>query len=282
MPFVPSASGEFVTLSGDDGSSITVYRQGAHVASWKNSAGRDFMYVSPTNVFKKGTPIRGGVPLIWPQFSDMGPLPAHGVARVRDWDLVEERPGFASFGLSVRPGDAQLGSIHANLLLKVHFSNTSLNVTLDVVNKSEDTPLPFKFAFHTYFAVSNVRNIQIFGLDEASFADNLQQRKIFPPAPIREITQETDRIYYAVKNPVTVTDAGHGTSYVIAGENLADVVLWNPWVERAKKIADLPDDGFNYYVCVENAAVGNDVIVPPSGTWSGSQHVQVNANTSKI
>jgi glucose-6-phosphate 1-epimerase len=281
MPIQNNETGDFVTVSADDGSSIKVYRQGAHVASWKNSSGREFVYLSPSAVFKKGGALRGGVPIIWPQFSDMGSGTVHGVARVRDWNLLDERSGFVSFGLSVRPGDAQLGNTYADLVVEFQFSNTSLNMTLHVANGG-DSPLPFKFAFHTYFAVSHIHNVQVNGLDNSSYADNLFQRKVFPAAAIRNITQEVDRVYYDVEGPVTISDSGHGTSYVIASANLADVVLWNPWIERAKKFVDLPDDGYNFFVCVEHGVIGKDVVVPSKGSWSGSQIVQVNANSSKI
>jgi glucose-6-phosphate 1-epimerase len=204
------------------------------------------------------------------------------VARIRDWNLIEERSGFASFGLAIRPGDDKLGDdVHADLMLKVHFSNTNLNMTVDVVNGG-DAPLPFRFAFHTYFAVSNVSNVQVSGLDTANYSDNLLQRKVFPPAQVREITQEIDRVYYDVAGPVAVSDNGHNASLIIAALNLPDVVLWNPWIEKAKKMADLPDDGYNFYVCVEHGAIKEPVVVPAKGTWSGSQLVQVNAGSSKI
>lgn len=280
MPLQQNETGEFITVSADDGSSIKVYRQGAHITSWKNSAGREFMYFSPSAVFKKGGALRGGVPIIWPQFSDMGTGPVHGVARVRDWNFVEERQGFVSFSLSVRPGDAQVPNANGDLLLKVHFSNTNLNISLDVVNSS-DTPLSFKFAFHTYFAVSHIRNVSVEGLDTASYADNLQQRKVCGPSVVRQIDQEIDRVYMNVEGPVTVSDSGYGSQLVIAGSNLPDVVLWNAWIEKCKKIGDLPNDGYNFYVCVEHGVIGKDVVVPPKGTWNGSQIIQSN-QTSKM
>jgi D-hexose-6-phosphate mutarotase len=33
-------------------------------------------------------PIRGGIPLIWPQFGQAGPFPPHGFVRTHPWTLV--------------------------------------------------------------------------------------------------------------------------------------------------------------------------------------------------
>ncbi len=48
--------------------------------------------------------VRGGIPVCFPQFADLGPLPAHGFARNRRWTLATERSGkdFALVGLSSR------------------------------------------------------------------------------------------------------------------------------------------------------------------------------------
>ena len=43
-------------------------------------------------------------------------------------------------------------------------------------------------------------------------------------------------------------------------------VVWNPWAEKAAALADLPDDGFRHFVCIE-AAIANErqVVVAPGG-----------------
>jgi hypothetical protein len=43
----------------------------------------------------------------------------------------------------------------------------------------------------------------------------------------------------------------------------ADVVFWNPWSEKAAALADMDDDGYTKYVCVEPGTVANWVTVPP-------------------
>ena len=75
-------------------SSFTIQSHGAHVTSWKSAAvgngEQELLYVSPQALMD--TPekaIRGGVPICWPQFSEMGPYGmAHGWARSTKWDLL--------------------------------------------------------------------------------------------------------------------------------------------------------------------------------------------------
>jgi D-hexose-6-phosphate mutarotase len=53
-----------------DGSIAEVHSQGAHLTSWKGPTGDERLYTSPTAVFKEGSAIRGGVPIIFPVFGD--------------------------------------------------------------------------------------------------------------------------------------------------------------------------------------------------------------------
>jgi glucose-6-phosphate 1-epimerase len=36
------------------------------------------------------------------------------------------------------------------------------------------------------------------------------------------------------------------------------VVVWNPWQDKAARLADLPDDGWHDFVCIEAANAGED------------------------
>ena len=57
----------------------------------------------------------------------------------------------------------------------------------------------------------------------------------------------------------------------INAEGFADVVVWNPWVERSAAIADLPNDGFRHLLCVEAAAAQHPVRLAAGESWWGRQ-----------
>ena len=72
------------------GCTSEVYRHGAHVASWRDADGEDIIFLSSEAVFKPPKAIRVGIPLCFPQFSDLGPLAQqHGFARNEQWQLVD-------------------------------------------------------------------------------------------------------------------------------------------------------------------------------------------------
>ena len=68
---------------------------GAHITSWRvfKSAGRgadpvglappgqEMLWMSSLSPVDGSAPIRGGIPIVFPQFADTGPMKLHGFAR---------------------------------------------------------------------------------------------------------------------------------------------------------------------------------------------------------
>ena len=90
------------------GAAAVVSLHGAQVLSWTPPGGADRLYLSPQAVFDGRTAIRGGIPLCFPQFADLGSLPQHGFARTATWSVVTERTGddFALLTLGLADDEA--------------------------------------------------------------------------------------------------------------------------------------------------------------------------------
>ena len=274
MDFSSDKNGHaMIELQSSDGGRVTVYAQGAHITSWRNAHGEERLYMSPNAIFEAGKPLRGGVPLIWPQFNDMGKEVIHGVARRRVWGINKAEDGCGVFSLQITEQDKEISGFTVLLAFEVRFSSSELKMTLTVTNQGTAPTPQFRHAFHTYFAVPSVRT-DISGLDSSRFANNLKNRQVFDSSPRNKITEETDLIFFNVDQPVTLQWNNKSCGLVIAGENLPDVVLWNPHAERCKKISDLPPDGYLNYICVEHAVIEKPIVLEPRASWNGSQIVK--------
>ncbi|ORC93744.1 aldose 1-epimerase-like protein [Trypanosoma theileri] len=275
-----------VVAKHEDGSSVTVHLQGAHITSWRNSNGEELLYTSPTAVYKEGVPIRGGVPIIFPQFSNSGPLPSHGFARVRQWNKQQVQSGMASFTLDVDPREMQHSHSEkaeenttastgvVSLLYTITFSNDQLQLQMKIVNNDSASDVEFTFAFHTYFAVDDIEQTLVNGVNLTPYIDSLsKERKVRHPEQFWGFMGEVDRIYLNQRCAVMLLDMSKKRTTHIAGVNLPDVVLWNPWVEKSAKMKDLPPDGYKKFVCVEHGAIGKKVKIPPKGEWKASQQI---------
>src|SRR6478752_4924952 len=90
-PIVPGKNGmSTVLLSHPSGSSADIYLNGGHVTSWIPAGGREVLFMGKTATFAPGDPIRGGIPVVWPQFANLGGLPQHWFARKSEWRLADE------------------------------------------------------------------------------------------------------------------------------------------------------------------------------------------------
>jgi D-hexose-6-phosphate mutarotase len=50
-----------------------------------------------------------------------------------------------------------------------------------------------------------------------------------------------------------------------------DCVLWNPWVDKSRALADMDDSGYLSFVCVEPGVVSEYVTVAPGEALNLSQ-----------
>ena len=93
----------FTVEFGDDAVDVAYY--GATVTSWR-TAGRERLWMSSLSRLDESGPIRGGVPVAFPQFADQGPLPLHGFARTLRWTRVggESRDDCATATFALRTG----------------------------------------------------------------------------------------------------------------------------------------------------------------------------------
>ncbi len=69
-------------------STAEIYLHGAHVTGFQKTGEPPLLFMSAKSLFATDKAIRGGVPICFPWFGSREGLPAHGFARVTDWELV--------------------------------------------------------------------------------------------------------------------------------------------------------------------------------------------------
>ena len=51
-----------------------------------------------------------------------------------------------------------------------------------------------------------------------------------------------------------------GRRLVVTTEGAGNVVVWNPWDAKAKEVADIGDDDWTAFVCIEGANAFEDAV----------------------
>ncbi|MDZ4073598.1 MAG: D-hexose-6-phosphate mutarotase [Hylemonella sp.] len=264
------------SLSLPNGDHLRVLLHGAHVVSWV-SGGRERLYLSPRSAFDGQSAIRGGVPVCFPQFNQRGPLPKHGFARNLPW-VVDMPPVLTPEAARMRlrlPASAatrQFWPQAFELTLTLELRPACLQFTLDVHN-SDVLPLNFTGALHTYLAVDDIAAAQLTGLEGQPEWDALTDRHGRATGPLR-FQGGFDRVYDAASQALVLHD-GPQRVRIEQSPGWAQTVVWNPGVELAATLPDLPADGYAHMLCVEAAQVMQAIAVPAGGTWQGWQRLSL-------
>ncbi|MCA1962355.1 MAG: D-hexose-6-phosphate mutarotase [Prosthecobacter sp.] len=251
--------------------SASVAENGAHVMTWQ-PMGQDqpVLYLSPQATLSPGKAIRGGIPICWPWFNahPSDPTkPMHGIARIQRWELLR--------------ADAQLD--HVSMLFRLRSTGQTcdvwphdftchvgislgakLEVSLMTQNNGTEA-MVITEALHTYLAVGDIAQTTVRGLKGARYLDTVGT----PAQRLQEgeITFgcEVDRQYVSTAG-VVVDDPAWDRRLIIDKLGSGTTVVWNPWIDKSKRLPDLPDEAYRGFLCVEAANAGEAAVrLPPGG-----------------
>lgn len=237
-----------------------LYRHGAHLTRWRPTGHDEVLWLSNLAKFEYGKAIRGGVPICFPWFAGNQPAndpdgPAHGYTRTTTWEFIDAKHDDAGVTLSLRTATEPF-----TLQYDVTFGDT-LTMQLTATNTGS-APATFESALHTYFVVSQIKQVQVVGLENADYLDTVGgnlQNLTQNDQPIT-FESETDRIY-ASEATTRIIDPGLQRTITIEKENSGSTVVWNPWTDKAHKMVDFGDDEWPGMLCVESGNIGPSAVI---------------------
>jgi len=264
-----------VDLTSPGGWGAEVYLFGATVTAWATPRGENLLFLGKKAAFDGATPIIGGIPVIFPQFMNMGPCEFHGFARRLTWDVAaaaRESNGDARVTLSLQDNEAtrSVWPFAFRLQCEVRLGG-ALRCALRVANCG-DAPFSFQTALHSYFAVGDVRRTTVEGLQGLEYWLNRQRdvraRQTDSSVEFREFTSRT---YFDAPGPIILTDRASGREMRVSRENLPDVVVWTPWSAQTNFFSLMAEDEYQCVVAVEPGAIRNPILLKPGEEWEGGQ-----------
>ncbi len=264
-----------VALTSPDGATALILLQGAQLLSWLPAQGPEQLYLSPQASRVPGQAVRGGVPVIFPQFECRGPLPRHGFARTTRWSFehgtASSQDALAVFALNDNEATQAVWPHTFQAELTVRISNSRLDVELAVINTSL-APFEFTAALHTYLRVQDVAQAQLEGLQRLRYQDSVRGTEQIDHQERLKVTGEIDRIYFDAARELVLHDGPHRRR--ISAFGFKDAVVWNPGAEKSAAMNDLPPDGYQEMLCVEAAAIGTPVSLEAGAEWVARQSIE--------
>ena len=260
------------------GDQVLVALQGAQVLSWTTSDGAERMYLSPRALFDGHSPIRGGVPVCFPQFNQRGSLPKHGFARNLPWRLEASAASTDSIQMQLLLEASEQTrvwwpdhSFAARLCMTL--SRDALKLELSAHNTGA-TSWGFTAALHSYLRVDDIAQTQLEGLGG--------QARWNAVADVRDVQQgpvtfhgEYDSVFAAAAAPLQLQQSSGASLSIAQSPDWGNTVVWNPGSALSAQLTDMPDDGFQHMLCVEAACIDQPVHLAPGEQWSGWQQLRV-------
>ena len=273
-----------VVFSAADGATAEIHAHGAHVTSWRPAPGDvERLFLSERSSFEPDDSIRGGIPVIFPQFAAEGPLPRHGFARTSHWTLGEATrdqggDGVVSLSLTDSPATRAIWPASFRAMITVRIGGRRLAATLSVENTG-DQPFSFAAALHTYLRVTDVHDAEIIGLHGSRYRESRAPEQFTTDdQPTILVHGEIDRVYVDAPTRVTLRDGDRALA--ITTTNFPDVVIWNPGAEKAAAMKDMEPEGERRMLCIEAAAAQRPVRLEAGSSWSGTQTLTAEPHTA--
>lgn len=229
---------------------------------------------------------------MFPQFGQPLPeMPQHGFARTSHWSFesskLDQTAASVTFSLSNSAATLALWPHKFRLEYTVTLSDEQLNCSLKVKNIG-DSDFAAHTLLHTYLKVAEIGAVRVVGFKDRSFVDKVANSQVdLDTREVASIEREVDRVMTGsalhpipsvtmdcmdTKKRVTLSVlATLTTSDGVHTPTPHDVVFWNPWIEKAKALADLGDLDYLNFLCLEPGTTSNWVTVEPKNILSLSQ-----------
>ena len=238
--------------------------QGAHLFHYKVKDKPSLLWLSESAYFEEGKAIRGGIPVCFPWFGKNKEDPSllqHGFARTQLWTVILEEEideGTTHIQLQLKPNTDTLEqwAYQFDVTLDIIIGH-ELSIALSVTN-TDTKPFEISTALHTYFSVSDIDNISIKGLDNRAYYDALEEKTSIQNGDIL-IQEEVDRVYSNPSEMITLLDGDAKVNLQQEGSN--SLVVWNPWIDKSKQMADMTENGYRTMMCLETSNAREDARV---------------------
>lgn len=235
---------------------------GGQLLAWRPTGFDEVLWCSPTSR-RPPQAIRGGVPVCWPYFGRDGQpadAPQHGHARITAWQFVDamEEEEAVVLDLALPPDPRTPLRLRQRLRI-----GAALEQTL-ITTHAGDAGIAFTQALHSYFAVGDVEQVSVSGVDGLRYADKLEGGRHAQAGDWRldepRDPGRSDRIYEDAGSRFVLTDPVGRCRITVETRGSRSLVIWNPGEAGAAAIADMPPRGWREFLCVETANAGEDVV----------------------
>jgi glucose-6-phosphate 1-epimerase len=224
---------------------------GAQLLQPQLGDGSDIFYLSVLSMANRGAqPARGGVPVLFPQFANLGSGRKHGFARNVQWGALSDR----HYQLSISPNEYDNWPHAAQLELSWEITSNTLQMCFTVRNTGSGA-FEWSGGLHPYWLIPDLLQCRLTGF----------------PSAIEWNDQAYEQLFDT--NAELVLHCG---SYALELKTtgFTQWMVWNPGREGSNNLADMPPQDWKRFVCVEPVCASRPVTLQPDETFAGTLTVR--------
>jgi len=266
--------------------SAEIYMYGATVTSWIVN-GQERLFLSKKAILNGTKAIRGGIPIVFPQFNTKltTDLPSHGFARITYWKWAginintpdRKEVSFILTDKEVNKKYLEIWPHQFKLVYTVLLDGNSLSTKIKIKNTG-DEPWLFNTLLHTYFNVDDLSEAGVHGLLNCNYIDTSPEGNGDKKVEERQkivFQKEVDSIYYDVNQKNFKLKTGFKNDIMVEKCTLPDVVVWNPWIEKSRRMADFGEESYPHMFCFEVGSVYQPIELDVDAVYEGGQVLTV-------
>ena len=235
----------------------------------------DLMFISDNAYFQEGKATKGGIPICWPWFGaapepenkQHPKKPDHGFVRNSFWavlstDVLENGDTKIVLEFEDTEKTREIWPFRFYLSLEIVVGDS---LTLELLTRNTGNKVfSITEALHSYFNVGDATQVTVLGLEHTEYLDKKEDFVKACQVGAITIVEETDHIHTDIKHLLVIDDPAFKRKIKITSSGNKNVVVWNPWVKGSAEMADLNNDDYKHFICLEiaNAAADSVEILP--------------------
>lgn len=254
-----------------------IFLQGAQISQYQRHNEEPVLWLSKACVYQNGSPLRGGIPICWPWFGDINKNPqavqspftedklktlsAHGFIRERNWEVnaiqtPTDNITIIELRYQIFAEQEPLWPFATDLIYRIEIGE-QLKASLTIKNL-DSMPFNYSCALHSYFAIDHINHARIKGFDQSDYIDTLADWSQYIQKGDILFNNEVDRIYQSAPEAIQLIDNNREIHIKSTGSN--STVIWNPWVDKAKRLSQFNAEDYQKMLCIETANIMDDVV----------------------
>ncbi|MGF1588562.1 MAG: D-hexose-6-phosphate mutarotase [Pleurocapsa sp.] len=271
VKFIEGKGGFPVIEISNEHAQATISVYAGQVLSFKPVNQSEVMFVSSKAYYQSGKAIKGGAPICWPWFGrdpeDKG-RSSHGFVRNRLWQMrhvtsTQDGATQVRMGLVDTAATRKIWDYSFDVAIAITVGS-SLTIELITQNTGQES-FSLTQALHTYFQIADINQVAVLGLAGKTYLDKVDGGQQKTQAGTVTFAGECDRIYLDVPSELMIEDRAWNRKIKVTATNSKTAIVWNPGADISANMADLGDQDYMNFVCVETANAANEIIEVAAG-----------------